>query len=78
MENLFAILEKFAEIKDIELVTIKKSGEVGLPILKEKLDQAIQLFDEVEADYLETKKVPCTFIIFSLLKENLQTNIMSL
>ncbi|KOB71352.1 Protein Muted-like protein [Operophtera brumata] len=49
--------EKFAEIKDIELVTVKKCGEVGLPVLKEKLDQAIKLFDEVESDYLETRKV---------------------
>lgn len=57
VENLFAILEKFAEIKDVELVTVKKCGVVGLPVLKEKLDQAIQLFDEVETDYLETRKV---------------------
>lgn len=56
VENLFAILEKFAEIKDIELVTIKKTGEAGLPVLKEKLDQAINLFEKVEADYLETRK----------------------
>lgn len=57
MENLFKIIENFAEIKDVELVTLKKSGEVGLPVLKEKLDQAIKLFEDIETDYLESRKV---------------------
>lgn len=57
MENLFAILEKLTDIKDSQVDKIKKCGETGLPVLKEKLEQALQLSEEVEKDYLETHKV---------------------
>lgn len=57
VENLFSILEKLTDIKDSQADKIRKSGETGLPILKEKLEQALQLSDEVEKDYQEKHKV---------------------
>ncbi|XP_021200388.1 biogenesis of lysosome-related organelles complex 1 subunit 5 isoform X1 [Helicoverpa armigera] len=56
VENLFAILEKLTDIKDSQAEKIIKSGETGLPVLKEKLQQALLLSDEVEKDYLEARK----------------------
>uniref|UniRef100_A0A2A4JGK1 Biogenesis of lysosome-related organelles complex 1 subunit 5 n=1 Tax=Heliothis virescens TaxID=7102 RepID=A0A2A4JGK1_HELVI len=56
VENLFAILEKLTDIKDSQADKIIKSGETGLPVLKEKLQQALQLSEEVEKDYLESRK----------------------
>ncbi|XP_075970354.1 biogenesis of lysosome-related organelles complex 1 subunit 5 [Anticarsia gemmatalis] len=57
VENLFSILEKLTDIKDSQVEKIKKSGETGLPILTEKLEQALQLSEEVEKEYLECHKV---------------------
>lgn len=57
VENLFAILETLTEIKDNEADRIKRNGETVLPVLSEKLDQALQLFEEVEKDYLDIQKV---------------------
>lgn len=57
MENLFAILEKLTDIKDSQVEKIKKSGETGLPILAEKLEQALQHCEEVEKGYLDHHQV---------------------
>ncbi|CAB3240349.1 unnamed protein product [Arctia plantaginis] len=57
VENLFAILEKLTDIKDSQVEKIKKSGEAGLPILAEKLEQALQLCEEVEKGYLDHHQV---------------------
>lgn len=54
---MFSILEKLTDIKDSQADKIKKTGETGLPVLKEKLEQALQLSEEVEHDYLESQKV---------------------
>ncbi|KAJ0182673.1 hypothetical protein K1T71_002042 [Dendrolimus kikuchii] len=56
VENLFAILEKLTEIKDNQVDKIKRSIET-LPVLNEKLEQALKLCEEVETDYLEVQKV---------------------
>lgn len=60
VENLFAILEKLTEIKDSQVDKIKKSGETGLPVLKEKLNQALQVCNEIDSEYLDIKKVNYT------------------
>ncbi|XP_022822466.1 biogenesis of lysosome-related organelles complex 1 subunit 5 isoform X2 [Spodoptera litura] len=57
VENLFSILEKLTDIKDSQAEKIIKTGETGLPVLKEKLEQALQLSAEVEKDYLDSRKV---------------------
>ncbi|XP_062524569.1 biogenesis of lysosome-related organelles complex 1 subunit 5 isoform X2 [Bombyx mori] len=57
VENLFKILEKITEIKDNESERIRKSGHNALPVLSEKLEQALNLCEELEKDYLETQKV---------------------
>ncbi|KAJ8736518.1 hypothetical protein PYW08_007174 [Mythimna loreyi] len=56
VENLFAILEKLTDIKDSQAEKIIKAGETGLPVLKEKLQQALLLSEEVEKNYLESHK----------------------
>lgn len=57
VENLFSILEKLTDIKDSQAEKIIKTGETGLPVLKEKLEQALQLSAEVEKDYLDSRQV---------------------
>ncbi|XP_063357611.1 biogenesis of lysosome-related organelles complex 1 subunit 5 isoform X1 [Cydia amplana] len=56
VENLFFILEKVTDIKDSQVDKIKKGSEAALPVLSEKLNQALQLCEAVEADYLEVQK----------------------
>ncbi|XP_011568644.1 biogenesis of lysosome-related organelles complex 1 subunit 5-like [Plutella xylostella] len=56
VENLFSILEKLTDVKDTQVDKIKKSGETGLPILSEKLDQTLELFSGVEAEIAEVQK----------------------
>ncbi|XP_045779118.1 biogenesis of lysosome-related organelles complex 1 subunit 5 [Maniola jurtina] len=56
VENLFAILENLTEIKDTQVEKISKSSVAALPVLAEKLDQALKLSDEIEKDYLELQK----------------------
>lgn len=57
VENLFSILEKLTDIKDSQAEKIIKTGETGLPVLKEKLEQALQLSAEVEKDYIDSRQV---------------------
>ncbi|XP_073957527.1 biogenesis of lysosome-related organelles complex 1 subunit 5-like isoform X2 [Choristoneura fumiferana] len=57
VENLFSILEKLTEIKDTQVDKIKKGSETALPVLNEKLDQALQLCEEVEKNYLKVQQV---------------------
>lgn len=57
VENLFSILEKLTDIKDSQAEKIIKTGETGLPVLKEKLEQALQLSAEVEKDYLDSRQI---------------------
>ncbi|KAL0901761.1 hypothetical protein ABMA27_006937 [Loxostege sticticalis] len=52
VENLFSILEKLTEIKDSQVEKINKSAENSLPVLSEKLEQALQLCENIEKDYL--------------------------
>ncbi|XP_032529105.1 biogenesis of lysosome-related organelles complex 1 subunit 5 isoform X2 [Danaus plexippus] len=56
VENLFAILEKLTDIKDTQLEKVEKASSTALPVLAEKLNQALQLSEEIEADYLELQK----------------------
>lgn len=56
VENLFSILEKLTDIKDSQADRIRRNGETTLPVLNEKLEQALQLCEEVEKDYLHIKK----------------------
>ncbi|XP_063825776.1 biogenesis of lysosome-related organelles complex 1 subunit 5 isoform X2 [Ostrinia nubilalis] len=56
VENLFSILEKLTEIKDNQVEKISKSAEHSLPVLNEKLEQALQLCDNIEKEYLEVHK----------------------
>lgn len=56
VENLFSILEKLTDIKDSQADRIRRNGETTLPVLNEKLEQALQLCKEVEKDYLHIKK----------------------
>ncbi|KAI8438240.1 hypothetical protein MSG28_010847 [Choristoneura fumiferana] len=56
VENLFSILEKLTEIKDTQVDKIKKGSETALPVLNEKLDQALQLCEEVEKNYLKVQQ----------------------
>ncbi|KAM3967566.1 biogenesis of lysosome-related organelles complex 1 subunit 5 [Aphomia sociella] len=56
VENLFSILEKITDIKDSQVDRIRRSGETTLPILNEKLEQVLQLCDEVEQEYLHLQK----------------------
>ncbi|XP_063394973.1 biogenesis of lysosome-related organelles complex 1 subunit 5 isoform X1 [Cydia fagiglandana] len=56
VENLFFILEKVTDIKDSQVDKIKKGSEAALPVLSEKLNQALQLCEGVETDYLEVQK----------------------
>ncbi|XP_034831738.1 biogenesis of lysosome-related organelles complex 1 subunit 5 [Maniola hyperantus] len=57
VENLFAILENLTDIKDTQVEKISKSSVAALPVLAEKLDQALKLSDEIEKDYLELQEV---------------------
>lgn len=57
---MFAILEKLTEIKDNQVDKIKRNIET-LPVLNEKLEQALKLCEEVETGYLEVQKVPCLY-----------------
>ncbi|XP_013194667.2 biogenesis of lysosome-related organelles complex 1 subunit 5 [Amyelois transitella] len=57
VENLFSILEKLTEVKDNQVDKIKKVGEAALPLLNEKLEQALQLCEEVERESIEIQKV---------------------
>ncbi|KAL0851383.1 hypothetical protein ABMA28_007199 [Loxostege sticticalis] len=52
VENLFSILEKLTEIKDSQVEKINKSAENSLPVLSEKLEQALQLCENIEKDCL--------------------------
>ncbi|XP_061708587.1 biogenesis of lysosome-related organelles complex 1 subunit 5 isoform X1 [Cydia pomonella] len=56
VENLFFILEKVTDIKDSQVDKIKKGSEAALPVLSEKLNQALQLCERIETDYLEVQK----------------------
>ncbi|XP_028155873.1 biogenesis of lysosome-related organelles complex 1 subunit 5-like isoform X3 [Ostrinia furnacalis] len=56
VENLFSILEKLTEIKDNQVEKISKIAEHSLPVLNEKLEQALQLCDNIEKEYLEVHK----------------------
>ncbi|XP_046962210.1 biogenesis of lysosome-related organelles complex 1 subunit 5-like isoform X2 [Vanessa cardui] len=57
VENLFVILENLTDIKDTQAEKIVKSSCAALPVLGEKLTQALQLSEEIEKDYLELQKV---------------------
>lgn len=57
VENLFTILETLTEIKDSEADRIQRNGKKALPVLSEKLDQALLLCEEVEKDYLNIQEV---------------------
>lgn len=59
VENLFSILEKLTEIKDSQVEKINKSAENSLPVLSEKLEQALQLCENIEKDYLTIHEVSC-------------------
>ncbi|CAG4965500.1 unnamed protein product [Colias eurytheme] len=52
VENLFNILENITDIKDTQLDKIQRSSKAALPVLSEKLQQALTLTEEVEKDYL--------------------------
>lgn len=56
VENLFAILEKLTEIKDSQVDRIKKGADT-LPVLNEKLDQALKLSGDIENEYLDVHEV---------------------
>ncbi|XP_053615811.1 biogenesis of lysosome-related organelles complex 1 subunit 5 isoform X2 [Plodia interpunctella] len=56
VENLFSILETLTETKDNQADKIKKSGEPALPLLSEKLEQALHLCEEVEKEYIDIQK----------------------
>lgn len=64
MENLFSILEKLTEIKDSQVEKINKSAENSLPVLSEKLEQALQLCENIEKDYLTIHEVSCHILIY--------------
>ncbi|CAH2050157.1 unnamed protein product, partial [Iphiclides podalirius] len=57
VENLFSILENLTDIKDTQVEKICKNGKTTLPILSEKLEQSLQLCEEIEKEYSEIKKV---------------------
>lgn len=57
VENLFSILEQLTDIKDSQVEKIKKSGEAGLPVLTEKLAQALELSENLEKEYLSYHQV---------------------
>ncbi|XP_038208210.1 biogenesis of lysosome-related organelles complex 1 subunit 5 [Zerene cesonia] len=56
VENLFNILENITDIKDTQLDKIQRSSKTALPVLSEKLQQALTLTEEVEKDYLEIQQ----------------------
>ncbi|CAH0724681.1 unnamed protein product, partial [Brenthis ino] len=56
VENLFAILENLTDIKDTQVEKIIKSSNTALPVLGEKLNQALKLSEEIEKEYLEVQK----------------------
>ncbi|CAG9581215.1 unnamed protein product [Danaus chrysippus] len=56
VENLFAILEKLTDIKDTQLEKVEKASKTALPVLAEKLNQALQLSEEIETDYLQLQE----------------------
>ncbi|XP_047985046.1 biogenesis of lysosome-related organelles complex 1 subunit 5 isoform X2 [Leguminivora glycinivorella] len=56
VENLFYILEKVTDIKDSQVDKIKKGSEAALPVLSEKLNQALEVCEAVETDYLKVQK----------------------
>ncbi|CAH2239511.1 jg21518 [Pararge aegeria aegeria] len=57
VENLFAIVENLTEIKDTQVERISKNSIAALPVLAEKLEQALKLSDQIEKDYLELQKI---------------------
>ncbi|XP_072945653.1 biogenesis of lysosome-related organelles complex 1 subunit 5 [Epargyreus clarus] len=56
VENLFKILENLTDIKDTQVERINKCSKAAIPVLSEKLQQALQLSEEIDLDYLECQK----------------------
>ncbi|CAK1544555.1 unnamed protein product [Leptosia nina] len=56
VENLFSILEDITEIKDTQVDKISRISTTGLPVLKEKLQQALDLTEIIDKDYKEIEK----------------------
>ncbi|CAH2102779.1 unnamed protein product [Euphydryas editha] len=57
VENLFVILENLTDIKDTQAEKIIKSSSTALPVLGEKLEQALKLSQEIEIEYLDIQKI---------------------
>lgn len=57
VENLFVILENLTDIKDTQAEKTIKSSTAALPVLGEKLEQALKLSQEIETGYLELQKI---------------------
>ncbi|XP_022117400.1 biogenesis of lysosome-related organelles complex 1 subunit 5 [Pieris rapae] len=56
VENLFNILENITDIKDTQVDKIHRIGSTALPVLSEKLQQALLLTDDIEKVYTDKQK----------------------
>ncbi|GBP13172.1 hypothetical protein EVAR_93130_1 [Eumeta japonica] len=57
VENLFSILEKVTDIKVTQLDKIKKSGEISLSAVSDKLTIALSLSEDIKTQYSEIQKI---------------------
>ncbi|XP_045528177.1 biogenesis of lysosome-related organelles complex 1 subunit 5 [Pieris brassicae] len=56
VENLFNILENITDIKDTQVDKIHRIGSTALPVLSEKLQQALLLTEDIEKVYTDIQK----------------------
>lgn len=61
VENLFNILENITDIKDTQVDKIHRTGSTALPVLSEKIQQALLLTEDIGKVYADIQKVICYY-----------------